>query len=245
MVSFCLNSPTPFGINYSHFICNEWSHRMHSGYWGLKGHKILLLNLYLTWWKLRLHGLCKTFFLTTNRRKYLSRLNAEAFWYCLSKYRPLSFLEAISGETLLVAGKRNRETRSCQSTSVAVTWLTTSLKCKSRQDLFARKGSCQLRTCCRSYRSQLANFQWFQQRLFGSGQRSASCLHYVWSTCSSILHLLQFSIWAEIGNFILEAIYFQLIGICITSLCISLSPAYNTDSLDNFTSRRIKDFQRH
>lgn len=114
MVSFCLNSPTPFGINYSHFICNEWSHRMHSGYCGLKGHKILLLNLYLTWWKLRLYGLCKTFFLTTNRRKYLSQLNAEAFWYCLSKYWPLSFLEAISGEILLVAGKRNRETCSCQ-----------------------------------------------------------------------------------------------------------------------------------
>lgn len=114
MVSFCLNSPTPFGINYSHFICNEWSHRMHSGYWGLKGHKILLLNLYLAWWKLRLHGLCKTFFLITNRRKYLPQLNAEAFWYCLSKYWPLRFLEAIPGETLLVAGKRNRETCSCQ-----------------------------------------------------------------------------------------------------------------------------------
>lgn len=194
MVSFCLNSSTPFGLNYSHFICNEWSHRMHSGYWGLKGHKILLLNLYLTWWKLRLHGLCKTFFLTTNRRKYLSRLNAEAFWYCLSKYWPLSFLEAISGEKLLVAGKRNRETRSCQSTSVAVTWLTTSLKCKSRQDLFARKGSCQLRTCCRSHRSQLANFQWFQQHLFGSDQRptrfTLCVIHmFLYTSPSSVFHL--------------------------------------------------------
>lgn len=101
MVSFCLNPPTPFGINYSHFICNEWSHRMHSGYWGLKGHKILLLNLYLTWWKLRLHGLCKTFYLTTNRRKYLPQLNAGAFWYCLSKYWPLSFFGSDSWSNII------------------------------------------------------------------------------------------------------------------------------------------------